>query len=235
MAGLLCSAGNAPTAHLGVDEQSEVAQAARLPLIELPVAGSQRLAIVLSGDGGWTAMDKGIAAELNRQGISVLGWNSLRYFWREKKPQQVADDLALVMRHYQLQWQADDVALIGYSFGADVLPFVYPRLPPSQRAKVRFMSLLGMAHEADFSVRIGGWLGLRSARARAIWPMIGGLRALPVQCIHGEKEKDSLCRDLHGQIAEVVQRPGGHHFDRDTVTLAQIILRRWQLADDAQE
>ncbi|WP_305804923.1 AcvB/VirJ family lysyl-phosphatidylglycerol hydrolase [Stenotrophomonas sp. YIM B06876] len=205
-----------------------------LPLVELPVPGSHRLVILLSGDGGWRELDQGIAAELNRQGVSVLGWNSLRYFWKQKTPQQLADDLAWVLGHYCARWQADDVALVGYSFGADVLPFAYPRLPPAQRRSVRFVSLLGLAHGADFKVRVGGWFGWGKSREVPILPVLAGLRPVRVQCIYGKEEKDSLCRELRGQIAEVVERPGGHHFDRDPVTLARIILDGWRQAAAAQ-
>ncbi|MGV8959348.1 MAG: virulence factor family protein [Stenotrophomonas sp.] len=207
---------------------------AALPLVELPVPGSRKLVILLSGDGGWRELDQGIAAELNRQGVSVLGWNSLRYFWKQKTPQQLADDLARVLGEYRARWNADDVALVGYSFGADVLPFAYPRLPPEQRRSVRFVSLLGLAHGADFKVRVGGWFGMGKSREVPIEPVLAGLQPVRVQCIFGAAEKDSLCRELRGRIAEVVERPGGHHFDRDPVKLAQIIQDGWRRAQAAQ-
>lgn len=52
-----------------------------LPLVEMHAPGSDRLVVMLSGDGGWRELDKGIAAQLQQQGVSVVGWNSLRYFW----------------------------------------------------------------------------------------------------------------------------------------------------------
>ena len=61
---------------------------ADLPLVELHAPGSDRLVVLLSGDGGWREMDKGIAARLQQQGVSVVGFNSLRYFWGSRTPQQ---------------------------------------------------------------------------------------------------------------------------------------------------
>jgi len=203
---------------------------AGLPLVEMPVTGSHRLAIVISGDGGWRELDKGISAELNRQGVSVVGWNSLRYFWKQKSPQQVADDLARVMATYGARWHARDIALVGYSFGADVMPFAYDRLPATQRAQVRFVSLLGLAHGADFQVRVGGWLGWGQSRQVPILPALLRMDTARVQCIHGEQEKDTLCPSLAAQGVDVVARPGGHHFDHDPVALAGIVLGGWQRA-----
>jgi len=200
-----------------------------LPLVELPVSGSHRLAILVSGDGGWRSLDRGIAAELNRHGVAVVGWNARRYFWSEKPPQRIADDLARVMATYRQRWQADDIALVGYSFGADVMPFAYLRLPGAQRRQVRWVSLLGMSHHADFEVRLG-WIGRGYEQQAPLLPALLSMPAERLQCIHGQEEKDTLCPELAVHGIAVVQRPGGHHFDRDTGQLARIILQGWDSA-----
>ncbi|NEL42783.1 MAG: virulence factor, partial [Xanthomonas perforans] len=79
--------------------------------------GSDRMVVMLSGDGGWRELDKGIAAQLQQQGVSVVGWNSLRYFWASRTPQQVGADLDRVIATYQQRWHIHHVALVGYSFG----------------------------------------------------------------------------------------------------------------------
>jgi type IV secretory pathway VirJ component len=79
------------------------------------------LAIVISGDGGWRDLDRTIAEKLRSQGVSVVGWDSLRYFWSRKTPAQVARDLGAVIDTYTARWGASKVALVGYSFGAGVL------------------------------------------------------------------------------------------------------------------
>lgn len=204
---------------------------ASLPLVEMPVAGSKRLVVLISGDGGWRDLDKGLAHELNKRGISVVGWNSLRYFWKKRTAAQIGADLDNVVRTYRQRWQADDVALVGYSFGADVLPFAYPLLSGEQRRSVRLVSLLGLAHGADFEVRVGGWLGWFRAQEVPVQPALAGLQLVAHQCIYGVDEKDSLCRDLRGDAhMQVVELPGGHHFDRDPGKLARIIVDRWDAA-----
>ena len=204
---------------------------ATLPLVEMQVAGSKRLVVLISGDGGWRDLDKGLAHELNQRGISVVGWNSLRYFWKKRTAAQVGADLDSVVRTYRQHWQADDVALVGYSFGADVLPFAYPLLSAEQRRSVRLVSLLGLAHGADFEVRVGGWLGWFRAQEVPVLPALAGLQPVAHQCVYGVDEKDSLCRDLQGDAhMQVVELPGGHHFDRDPGKLTRIIVDRWDAA-----
>ncbi|MBB3807450.1 type IV secretory pathway VirJ component [Xanthomonas arboricola] len=201
-----------------------------LPLVELHAPGSDRLVVMLSGDGGWRELDKGIAAQLQQQGVSVVGWNSLRYFWASRTPQQVGADLDRVIATYRQRWHIQHVALVGYSFGADVLPFAYPELSPQQRASVQFVSLLGLGHQADFKVRVGGWLGWHNDAERDVEPAIQSLDAHRLQCIYGSEEKDTLCPELRARGVEVAVRPGGHHFDHDPVVLTTLLMQGWQHA-----
>lgn len=146
--------------HLRVVTESEE-DVSDLPLVELPAAHpTDMLAVVISGDGGWRDLDKTIAEALQKQGVSVIGWDALRYFWSEKTPGQTSHDLARVLKTYGSRWHAQHIALVGYSFGADVMPFAYNRLPDALRAKVSYMSLLGFAPDADFQIRVTGWLGM---------------------------------------------------------------------------
>ncbi len=203
-----------------------VGTVAGLPLIELPAAQPDgRMAIVLSGDGGWRDIDKSVAEALQAQGVSVVGWDCLRYFWHAKTPEEVADALAAVMRSYGARWHARQIALVGYSFGADVLPFAFNRLPHELRTQVTLMSLLGFAKAADFEIRLTGWLGAPpSAAALPVAPEMARTPPALVQCFYGAEEDDTACPDLAGTGAEVIRTTGGHHFDGDYAALARRIV-----------
>lgn len=217
--------------HLApVRAADEAGSVADLPLVELPAdRPTDRLAVVLSGDGGWRDIDRSIAETLKGEGVSTVGFDSLRYFWSERSPEQTAADLARVLRVYQARWHANHIALIGYSFGADVLPFVYPLLPEDVRAHVELLSLVGLSTGADFEIRVVGWLGAApSKRARPMAPQLKLLPAGVVQCIYSSEEKDgSSCPELAGTAAEVVNLPGGHHFNGDYTSLTRHILDAW--------
>lgn len=202
-------------------DQGTALGVAALPLIELPASKpSGLMAIVLSGDGGWRDLDKTIAEDLQSQGVSVVGWDSVRYFWSEKSPQQTAADLASVISTYGAKWHSDKVALIGYSFGADVLPFAYDRLPPELRQRVALVSLLGFAGAADWKISVEGWLGAPpSAEATPVGPAIERMPGALIQCFYGEEESDSFCPQLISRGAEVIRTAGGHHFDGDYLRL----------------
>ncbi|MGB8841885.1 MAG: alpha/beta fold hydrolase, partial [Aliidongia sp.] len=192
-----------------------------LPLIELPAPHPADLvAVVLSGDGGWRDIDKNIAESLQRDGVSVVGLDSLRYFWSRKSPDDVARALVAVLE----QNPAKHVALIGYSFGADVLPFAYNRLPAGLKSRIVLMSLLGFAKTADFEITLTGWLGAPpSDQALPVAPELAKIPPALMQCFYGEDEEDTACPSLSAG-ADIVKTPGGHHFDGDYAALAKHIL-----------
>jgi len=206
-----------------------------LPLVELPAAHpSDLLAIVISGDGGWRDLDKTIAESLQKKGVNVIGVDALRYFWSEKTPEQTTHDMARVLRVYGSRWHSQHFALIGYSFGADVMPFVYNRLPESLRKQVSLLSLMGFAPKADFQIRVTGWLGLPASEAALdVMPETTKIAPQLLQCFYGESEDDTACPELvkNGLVkqgASVVKVDGGHHFGGDYGDIAQQILTRWQ-------
>jgi type IV secretory pathway VirJ component len=196
-----------------------------LPLVELPAAGGSRtLAVVISGDGGWASLDRQIGETLSQEGISVVGFNSLKYFWRARTPDGAAADLTRVLRHYMPAWSASRILLVGYSRGSDVLPFMASRLPADLRDKVRLVALLGFSHRAGFELHLTDFLG-GSGRGLLTLPEIRKLRGMHVLCVYGSEETDSACRDLSPDLASSMSLPGGHHFGGSYREIGRSILR----------
>jgi type IV secretory pathway VirJ component len=196
-----------------------------LPLVESPATGAERdlLAIMLSGDGGWAGLDREVARELNARGVPVVGWDSLRYFWDARTPAGAASDLDRVIRHYTQAWHKSRVLLVGYSQGADTLPFMVNRLPEESRNLVRTTALIALSDEAFFEFHVSHWLGAPTGGLPTA-PEVTSGRMGPVACVCGRDETDSPCRRLHGAGLRAIVLPGGHHFDGDYASVAQAIL-----------
>ncbi|MDB6001671.1 MAG: type secretion system protein VirJ [Rhizobacter sp.] len=199
------------------------ASLADLPIIEVPSKlPGNTFAVFLSGDGGWAGIDKEVAAALNEQGVSVAGFDSLRYFWSKRTPETLAADLDRLIRYYAARWNRSEVLLIGYSQGADVLPFAIPRLPPATRALVRHTTLMGLGKMASFEFHVTNWMG--PSGDMPITPEGRKLDAANTLCIYSPQEKGSLCPLLAPAHVKAVSLAGGHHFNGDYAKLATIIL-----------
>ena len=195
-----------------------------LPVTEVHASGvSDEFALLLSGDGGWAGLDQELAGRLAASGVPTVGLNSLKYFWSERTPQATARDVARLLRHYLAAWHKQRVLLIGYSFGADVLPFVVNRLPPDLRERVASVSLLGIDSNASFEVRIADWVASDSA-GPPTRPEVATLTHLPVLCVYGEGESDSICPQLSAAGIAREQIGKGHHFSGEYALLADRIL-----------
>jgi type IV secretory pathway VirJ component len=194
-----------------------------LPLIELPAAQPARmLAVIVSGDGGWASIDRQVAEELNRSGISVVGLDSLQYLWHKKDPATAGRDLSRILTHYEAAWGAKDFLLVGYSVGADTLPFMASRLPGELSVRVKAVALIGLANTVSFEFHIAQWL-FDSGSLQVI-PEVQKLNGMNVLCIYGNEENDSACRLLNGKNVTAIQLTGGHHFSGDYRKVARAIL-----------
>ncbi|MFO1426676.1 MAG: AcvB/VirJ family lysyl-phosphatidylglycerol hydrolase [Steroidobacteraceae bacterium] len=215
-------------ARLPPREVGEAAPLPNLPLVEVPASPATHhpaLAVMLSGDGGWAGLDQDVAAALSRQGVPVVGWSSLRYFWSAREPAAAAADLARVIEHYVANWQRHDVVLLGYSFGAEVLPFLVNRLPAGARSHVRALVLIAPSTTASFEVHVSDWLPGPDGGGLPTLPEARQLGALPVLCLHGRSDHDSLCDRITAPLWQSVELGGGHHFGGDYEGLAARVLR----------
>lgn len=198
-----------------------------LPLVEIPVADGANdlpLAIVLSGDGGWAGLDKGIAAEFAARGLPVVGLSTLKYYWKARTPEESALALERVMRHYLVAWKRTRVLLVGYSFGANVLPFIVNRLSPELRGRIAGVGLLGLDFNTSFEIRVSGWLPGSSTGELPVRPEIEKLQGVPATCLYGEGEQHDPCPMLAGPAMFAREIGKGHHFSGDYAALAEAVL-----------
>lgn len=167
----------------------------------------------ISGDGGWSNLDRAVVDALAEHGISTVALNTLKYFWNEKPPERVAADLERLVA----TCRPSGLPLFagGYSFGAEVMPVVLDRSEFAGR--FAGLILVGPGPNASFEVSVLDWIRTKEKptphkvvdHARALGP-------LPLLCVSGEKEDESICPALRaGAGVEVVTLPGAHHFGGD--------------------
>jgi type IV secretory pathway VirJ component len=198
-----------------------------LPLTEVPAAAkeSDTFAVMISGDGGWAGLDQSVSGELAARGVPVVGLNSLKYFWHARTAESTATDVNRIVTQYAARWRKQRVLLVGYSFGADVMPFVFNRLPPATRARVASVSLLGLGAAATWEVTVGEWLPGADDDGDPVVPEIARMPAMPILCVMGEGEHGSSCPKLSASGVTVRQIGDGHHFSGLAPQIVDAILK----------
>lgn len=201
---------------------------ADLPLIEVePGSAAEappRFAILLTGDGGWAGLDRGVADALAAQGLRVIGFSTLKFFWQKQTPEATAQALARVIAHYGKGDANARFVLVGYSFGASLVPVVINRLPDELRPRVQEGVMISPDDEAVFEIHVGDWFGsTHHDEAMPIAPEIAASK-VPLLCLHGADEDDSPCRKASPTM-RVASLPGGHHYDGDYASLGTLIVR----------
>lgn len=225
-----------PFARPGLEQSTIVLTPA--PGVAAPAGDGDVLTILYSGDGGWADLDKQLGNAFVARGIPVLGINTFKYFWRSRDPGVAAAQLDALMTKYLDQWHKQRVWLVGFSFGADVLPTIIDKLSPDNRARITQLVLLSPSRDTSFEIQFEGYM-VAQGRFKAFvktlsekfnkvphYPALPPVVALdhqfPVLCYYGLDDKDdSLCTEagLPAWI-KVYGMPGGHHFDEGYQALA---------------
>lgn len=198
-----------------------------LGLVELPVAqaSSAPMVVFLSGDGGWAALDKGLSAELQRHGMPVVGWSSLTYYWKKKTPEQATADLVRILADYQARWGRQRWLLVGFSFGAEIVPFVINRLPDAYRSNLVGAVMLSPSTASDFEIHVSDMVVHNKAGNYPTLPEVKAIKTLQMLCVQGADDDSPvrLCPLLKQSNVTTLTLPGSHHFDDDYGVLYQRI------------
>ncbi|MBL0162136.1 MAG: virulence factor family protein [Xanthomonadales bacterium] len=199
---------------------------ADLPLIEIAAHGpdSGRIVILLTGDGGWAGLDKGVAEALASDGMRVVGFSTLKFFWQKRSPEVAADALSRTLAHYAKSSPTTRFVIVGYSFGASLVPVLIDRLPATLQARIDRGIMISPDPDAVFEIRIGDWFG--NGHHDGTLPVLPAVAAsrVPITCIHGIDEADSFCKPGLDPQLGVLSLPGGHHFNGNYAALGGLIV-----------
>jgi type IV secretory pathway VirJ component len=219
--------------------------------VVLPVAGISTpapagrgdvMAIIYSGDGGWADLDRRLGIAFIDRGIPVLGVNTFKYYWRSRTPEESARELDALMNKYAAAWGKQRVWLVGFSFGADVLPSIIDRLSPANRARIAQLVLLSPSRDVTFEIELQGYMIRQGwwkehlkqllqhlnpiAHYDAMPPLQGLHNQPPVVCYYGlDESDDSVCTEpTLPDWVQVHAKHGDHHFDGGYQPLAAQML-----------
>ena len=199
--------------------------AQNFPVTEWNATTHQKpLVFYISGDGGINNFSSDLCESLKDKGYDVSALNAKSYFYDKKTPEETANELNDYLSKKIKGRSNQQIAIIGYSFGADVLPFILNRLPKNIHDKIIVSFLMASSGSTDFEIHWADMLGGNKKRSMDVVTEINKLIDDNVVIISGsddgnlELNKITLKKYTH----EVL--PGGHHFDGDTEEIVRVIL-----------
>ena len=179
----------------------------------------------ITGDGGMVRFDSKMSKEYKTNGYSYIALSSLKYFLTVKSPAKVAKDLIPVIQRYFNEWNKEKLILVGFSFGAEITPFLFEQLPPELKEKVKMVVLLTPAKTSDFHIHLRDMVGLdKKDETYDVAEETAKITTLKVLAIYGKKEKNNFLRNNDQPNIKVLDIKGGHDF-KDSKTVFDLIMK----------
>ncbi len=199
-----------------------------LPIHILPAKENkgEQLLFFLSGDGGWTSFDQGLAAAYTKKGFTVVGLDAQKYFWQKRSPEETSHAISLVLQVYLNEHPDAHITLMGYSFGACITPFVANRLVGKPKESLKEIILLSPDTRGDFEIHVSDMLsfGLRKDPYDVVAELrkTSGVQKL---CLFGDGEDATVVQAFKRIGVNVEILPGGHHYNNNFNAIADATLK----------
>ena len=189
------------------------------PSAQGSAAGEKPLVLVLSGEGGWRAFDDQLATWLSGAGYWVGGIDCLKYFWKPQDDRAaLASDVtrfaSALMRAAGAKPDAR-VVLAGFSFGADLAPWIAGA--KGQRSRIAALIMIGPDPRGSLEARVTEIFGYAPKdHTFDTAAALADALTIPVLFVHGGKDDDSsapaLSAGFAGPKALAVVPGATHHF-----------------------
>lgn len=199
-----------------------------LPIIESKTdADLDYYVILLTGNGGWRKLVQSITLYLNQKDVSVVAINTKKYLLSRKSPGQICCDLETLIDRYNSKWKGKKVVMMGYSMGAEVLPFAVNCMNNQYKQKINDLILIAPGLSATFKVKLRDYYW-EVNEGEDIYSELKRMNKVKTYVICDDT-KFSICHKNLDGVVDYDFLSGGHHFGRDFNTLSELVGKRLNL------
>jgi type IV secretory pathway VirJ component len=201
------------------------AQSSVLPITLWTSDKREKFVFYISGDGGMNKYSAAFCQAIAENGYTVAALDAKTYFWERKTPEQTAKEISAYLSPRLQSDPTMELLVVGYSFGANVAPFIINLLPGSLKDKLHTVILISPSLSTDFEIHLLEMLGVNNKRSLNVVPEINKMQNFKVVTIFGSKEGEFPLREVQLKSFHNEVLPGGHHFDGNPNNLATAVLR----------
>jgi|GEM_PF-705399 type IV secretory pathway VirJ component len=122
--------------------------------------GNKPLVVFFTGDSGRTSFGEKLTDTLCADNIPFMSINSYKYFRKRKTPQQTLDSILPYIALNLKKYNRRKFIFAGYSFGSEIVPFLYNLMSDVWKEKVEFIVLISPSRYSDFEIHFLDQIGL---------------------------------------------------------------------------
>lgn len=200
-------------------------QKTEFPVLAWPGSEDRAMVFYISGDAGFSTFSKNIGKDFQQAGYETFALDTKRYFWKKKTPLQTSRDIEAFITKKLANRAGQKVILIGFSFGADVTPFVYNRFSAAMKRHIQSVFIIGPSRSNDFEIHLDEYFGSETKGSLPVLPEINAMKDVPVTVILSDYEFAHFPYwqiNLSGHY-NLLHLHGDHHYGGNTGMLVQVI------------
>jgi len=184
------------------------------------------LVFYVSGDAGFNSFSKNFSEQIFRNGFDIYALNTKDYFWDEKTARGSAGDFSGFLEDRFRGRKNKQLVIVGYSFGADALPFILNRFPPETRQRILKVILIDPSSNGDLKITLASYINESAAGRWATFPELSKLGDLSFAFILSDF---SAYYYPYAKVPladkQLYRLPGNHRFDGNFKGLASTVAK----------
>lgn len=196
-----------------------------LPLKVWQGKADHPMVFYISGDGGMNNFSTNLCADINKARYQVTAMDARNYFWHKKTPEQTTSDISKYLEREMALFPTPRIILVGYSFGADVTPFIVNMMPATLKEKLMSVVMLSPSTSTDFEIHVTDLFGGNSKRSMEVLPAINAMNIPKAAIIFGSDEMAYGKKRVTLRNCMLVTIHGNHHYDGDAQKVASVIIK----------
>lgn len=204
------------------------AQSKTLPVKELISTAQIPFVFYITGDGGFNSFSTDLSTAINNAGYPITSLNAKSYFWQKKTAEQTSSDIVNYLEIQLKKRKNQQIVLVGYSFGADVIPFIVNKLPESMKKKLINVVLLSPSTSTDFEIHYSDMLGTPKKSSMDVVAEINKMGNQKTFILFGNDENGFPDKEIVLKNVVITSLIGGHHYDGNTAEVAKIIMAHFK-------
>lgn len=196
------------------------------PVSEWNSDSNKPIIFYISGDAGFNTFSKTFAQELHHYGYDVFALNSKKYFWDKKTPLQASEDSENFLKQITKNRTNKKIIIIGYSYGADIAPFISNRFDPDFKRNIQHLLIIGPSKVNDFEIHLQEYITGSQQYGFSVTHEINQLKNVPFTLVVSDFEYTYFPRkEITLKNYQFLHLPGNHHFSGNTKMLADSVVK----------